>query len=123
MARSPLTNTAECALLSVKVQVEAEGHREIQAIAVLGDWAATESLQHTGRYVITHVRTGLKTGPHMTARDAMRTVAKLRAVSVGSTDELRAQRDVIIAAHPRYARPTGTGDVRPLETHLLPEYQ
>lgn len=92
-----------CALMTVRVDRKGIEPLKVEAIAVAGEWAATPTLDahHKGRYVVTHLPTGFSTGPHMTARDAVSTVAKLRdIVCDGTVETMRA----VQAAHPAYIR-------------------
>lgn len=111
---------AECVLLQVKVQREDQTHLPMTAVAVVNDWAVTRHLSKPGRFVVTHVPSGLKTGPDLTERDALRTVAKLVSIQVRSTAELAAAAEAIKAAHPSRVQRywTGTAQPRTIETYM-----
>lgn len=118
---------SECALMAVRIQREGCDPLPVSAVAILGQWAVTEATNIRGRYVVTHVPTGLKTGPAMTERDAARTVAKLRDVIVANGDELGAAFGTIVAAHPKHIRkywaglPIDNPKARRIERLILPE--
>lgn len=93
-------SVTECALNVVRVQRDQMEPVEVVAVARINDWAVTPYLGKPGRFAVTHVPTGLKTGPALTERDAMRTCAKLRDIRVATAQDLALHAPAIIAAHP-----------------------
>lgn len=97
------TTVKDCALLAVKRRTP-DGLKDETAIATLGVWAVTPCDYIKGRFVITHVLTGYKTGPDMTERDALRTLARLRDLHIASNADLIAKRVQLWEAHPAQIR-------------------
>jgi len=106
----------ECALLDVTLTIRGgTGSMVVRAVAVAGDWSAAPSPNHDGtlsdRFRVVHTPSGLFVGPTLCERDAVRVVAKLRAVHVDA-DCYR----TIRAAFPKHAR-DGMPDILPLSTY------
>lgn len=117
----------QCALACVQVRLASGELKPVSALGVVGDWSVTLD-EPSKRYVVTHVPTGLKTGPTMTERDALRTCARA-LVCVRTNAELIANRLAIYNAHPTHLRKTWkpswievTFEVHAqIDRHLIPE--
>ena len=73
-------------------------HRKVTAEAALNDWAVIKSTDDSG-YCVLHSPSQETTGPSMSLREAMRTIVKLKDVTV-TRDTIWA----VIKAHPKETR-------------------